>query len=499
MTATVTPAPRILPQNGEPPNPTGEYVLYWMIAARRTRYNFGLQRAVELAAELGRPLLVLEAIRADYPFASDRFHAFLIQGMRDNARDFAKSRARYYPYVEPSAGAGSGLLEALAHRSAAVVTDYYTAFFLPRMVAAAARRCAVRMEAVDSSTLIPVSEHGRGFPTARGYRAFMQRTLKDHLSRFPLESPVDRFEGPAVTIPAAILGRWPAADLTRPIEKILASLPIDHSVGAVEQTGGSAAAAKRLRTFLDAGLGRYADDHNHPDADGTSRLSPYLHFGHLSIHELFASVMTSERWTTRKLGRTRAGAREGWWGVSASAEAFLDQITVWRELAFNGCHWTPGYGSYASLPGWARMTLEAHRRDRRPHLYALEELDAARTADDVWNAAQRQLRQDGWFHGYLRMLWGKKMLEWTREPAEVLDFMAHLMNRYSLDGRDPVSTLNYGWVLGQHDRPWPERPIFGTVRYMTSASTKRKLRMKAYLTRYGVPAAQPAMFDDPTS
>lgn len=480
----MTPAARILSQNDAPLDPSGQYVLYWMVAARRSRYNFGLQRAVELATELRRPLVVLEALRAGYPFASDRFHAFVIHGMRDNARDFAKSRARYFPYIEPSPGAGSGLLEALSRSSAAVVTDYSPAFFLPRMVAAAARRCAVRMEAVDGSTLIPVSAHGRGFPTARGYRAFMQRSLKEHLPQFPLEAPLDRFDGPAVRIPASILERWPAADLARPLEKILASLPIDHSVGAVEQTGGSAAAAKRLRTFIERGLGRYADDHNHPDADGTSRLSPYLHFGHLAVHELFAGVMTAERWTSRKLGRTRAGAREGWWGVSADAEAFLDQITVWRELAFNGCHWTPGYGSYAALPAWARTTLEAHRRDRRPHLYSLEDLDAARTSDEVWNAAQRELKQDGWFHGYLRMLWGKKMLEWTREPAEVLDRMAHLMNRYSLDGRDPVSTLNYGWVLGQHDRPWPERPIFGTVRYMTSASTKRKLRMRNYLARH---------------
>jgi deoxyribodipyrimidine photo-lyase len=499
MAASVTPAARIIPQNERPVNPAGDYVLYWMIAARRTRYNFGLQRACERGAELRRPVIVLEALRAGYPFASDRLHAFIVQGMHANARDFEKTGVTYYPYLEPSPGAGSGLLEALAARAAVVVTDWYPAFFLPRMVASAAKRCRVRLEAVDSNTLIPVGEHGRGFPTARGYRAFMQRTLKEHLTRFPLETPLQQVDGPRAKVPDVVVKRWTPLDLTVAPERLVASLPIDHSVAVVPQSGGSHAANTRMRTFLDGRLRQYGDDHNHPDADGTSRLSPYLHFGHLSVHELFAGVMTAERWTTRKLGTARAGAREGWWGVSPSAEAFLDQITVWRELAFNGCHWTPGYGTYAGLPAWARATLDTHRSDRRPHLYSLAQLDAAATNDDVWNAAQQELRQNGWFHGYLRMLWGKKMLEWCRDPAEVIDRMSALMNRYSLDGRDPVASLNYGWVLGQHDRPWPERPIFGTVRYMTSASTKRKLRMKRYLARYGAAGpAQGSMFD-PTS
>ena len=500
----ITPLARIHRQNDRPLNPEGDYVLYWMIAARRTRYNFGLQRACELAAELRKPLVILEALRAGYPFASDRFHAFVVGGMADNGRDAVKTRALYYPYVEPEAGAGSGLLEALASTSAAVVTDRFPAFFLPRMVATAAERCSVQMEAVDCNTLIPAEEHGRAFPTARGYRAFMQRNLRQHLAAFPEETPLALAPHLRATLPSAITTRWPAAALAAPLARLLAGLPIDHSVAPVSIPGGSHHAGQTMQRFVETKLRPYGDDHNHPDADGTSRLSPYLHFGHLSVHELFAAVMTAERWTTRKLQKTRAGAREGWWGVSGGAEAFLDQITVWRELAFNGCHWTPNYGAYAALPAWARATLEAHRGDPRPHLYALDDLDTANTADEVWNAAQRELRTEGWFHGYLRMLWGKKILEWCREPADALDRMEALMNRYSLDGRDPVSYLNYGWVLGLYDRPWPERPIFGTVRYMTSASAKRKLRMKAYLERYGGAEAavtQTSMFgeDEPTS
>jgi deoxyribodipyrimidine photo-lyase len=260
--------------------------------------------------------------------------------------------------------------------------------------------------------------------------------------------------------------------------------------------GGSEAAARALQSFVEHRLAAYEADHNHPDADGTSRLSPYLHFGHLSAHEIFSAVMTHERWTTRRLGgagtstspggRGQAGgARAGWWGLPPSAELFLDQLAVWRELAFNAAEWMPGYDTYATLPTWARQTLERHRGDPRSGRYELATLDAAATGDEVWNAAQRQLAAEGWFHGYLRMLWGKKILEWSAEPADALGHMEQLMNRYSLDGRDPVAYASFAWVMGRYDRPWPERPIFGTVRCMTSASAKRKLKMKRFLEKYG--------------
>ena len=484
---TSIPTSRIRPQNAASVNPAGDFVLYWMTAARRPASNYGLEHATSLARELGKPLVILEALRVDYPDASARLHRFVLEGMLVNARAFKKS-VLYYPYVEPTAGAGKGLVEALSACACVVVTDWYPAYFLPRMLATVAPRIRVAVHAVDSNGLIPVSEHGRAFPTARGYRAFVQRSLRDHLGHFPSDNPLSALDGSARLdrLPAAIERRWPATPVDRLIEPhaLIATLPVDQSVQPVAMAGGHDAATRMLETFLHRKLQIYADEHNEPDADCTSRLSPYLHFGHISAHEIFAALMTHERWTTRKLGKVRAGAREGWWGVSESAENFLDQIAVWRELAFNGCAWTPDYRAYNSLPVWARTTLEAHLDDPRPHLYSLAQLEGADTHDQVWNAAQRQLRSEGWFHGYMRMLWGKKILEWCRHPAEALERMETLMNRYSLDGRDPVSYLNYGWVLGRHDRPWPERPIFGTVRAMTSASAKRKLRMKDYLTRF---------------
>jgi deoxyribodipyrimidine photo-lyase len=493
------PSTRIRPQNDAASNPSGRYVLYWMTSARRARSNFGLQRAAELAASSERPLVVLEALRCDHPYACDRFHRFVLQGMAANQRSFHDRPVLYYPYVEPEKGAGRGLLAALASQASDVVTDWYPAFFIPAMNRAAARHVPVRFEAVDSNGLIPVASHGRAFPTARGYRAFMQRVLREHLPHVPTDDPSAAVEA-ALTLEDLsrhVRVRWPpaGADLLVADTAALARLPIDHSVGPAPAAGGSDAAHAALRGFVRRKLASYAEDRNHPDLDATSRLSPYLHFGHIAAHEIFSAVMTSERWTSRRLGHGAAGAREGWWGVSPAAEAFLDQLVVWRELAFNGCAWTERFEAYDTLPAWARETLEAHQRDPRPHVYSRDTLERAATADPVWNAAQRQLVAEGWFHGYMRMLWGKKILEWTRKPAAALGVMEHLMNRYSLDGRDPVSHAGYGWVLGRYDRPWPERPVFGTVRCMTSQSARRKLEMARFLDRYGEPRSRD-LFDD---
>ena len=468
-------------------NPSGKYVVYWMTSARRLGWNFGLQRAVDHAVTLGRPLVILEALRCDYPGANDRLHRFILDGMAVNRRRAARSRALYYPYVEPSRGDGRELLATLASEASVVVTDWYPAFFLPRMIDVAARRLTVRLETVDSNGLIPLAEHGRAFTAARFYRAFVQRVLRDHVAKVPDETSLRRLgRGPRLAaLPRSISKRWPAATDSMLASGVsaLARLPIDHSIEPVSVRGGSDAARKVLGDFIAQKLSGYDVHRNSPDDDGTSRLSPYLHFGHLSAHELFSAVMTHERWTTRRLGAKAGGRREGWWGVSSGAEAFLDQLVVWRELAFNGCEYVKDYVGYDSLPEWARRTLEAHACDQRPQIYTVSQLESAATHDPIWNAAQRQLVAEGWFHGYLRMLWGKKILEWSARPADALLTMRTLMDRYALDGRDPNSYAGYGWVLGRYDRPWPRRPIFGTVRYMSSASTQRKLKMKRFLER----------------
>lgn len=462
-------------------------VLYWMIAARRPASNHALDRAVAWAVALRLPLVVLEPLRLDYPWASDRLHRFVIDGMRANAAAFARAPVLYYPYVEPSPGAGRGLLEALASRAAIVVTDEFPCFFLPRMVAAAARSIDVRLEAVDGNGLLPLAATSRTFAAAAHFRWYVQKTLPDQLRGFPAERPFAGVRIPVLDrLPAGMGSRWPAAArrLLNGGASELRSLAIDHGVPPAPIRGGHAAARRALTAFVSRRLDRYAEAHNHPDDRGTSRLSPYLHFGHLSAFEVFNAVMRREKWSRRRLPARATGSREGWWRVSPGAQAFLDQLVVWRELAYNMCATRPDdYDRYETLPAWAAATLEKHATDPRPHLYTRLELETARTHDPLWNAAQRELRRDGWFHNYVRMLWGKKILEWSETPQAALDTMTVIMNRWALDGRNPNSYAGFFWVLGRYDRPWPERPVYGRVRSMSSERTAGKVRVTQYLRK----------------
>jgi len=486
------PVVRIRVANAAPVRPHGDYVLYWMIAFRRTTWNFSLQRAADWAAALRKPLVVFEPLRAGYPWASDRLHRFVLDGMADNARRLAPLARRgvhYWPYVEPWAGAGKGLLEALAARASVVVMDDYPGFFLPRMVAAAAGRLEARLEVVDSNGLLPLRATDRVFPTAFSFRAFLQRELPAHLECFPQPDPLNQLTLPPLGgLLRAIEQRWPpaAGEMLAGEVGALSQLPIDHSVPVAPLRGGAQAARKRLREFLARPIDDYADSANEPDLDVRSGLSPYLHFGQISAHEAFAGLMRHEGWSPAQLSEKRGGQREGWWNVSPAAEAWLDQLITWRELGYNMAAKRDDYDQYESLPGWARATLEKHARDRRPHVYSLEEFAAAATHDPLWNAAQRQLLREGRIHNYLRMLWGKKILEWSPGPREALAVMIDLNNRYALDGRDPNSYSGIFWCLGRYDRAWgPERPIFGTVRYMSSENTARKLRVAEYVRKYG--------------
>lgn len=480
---------RIRAVNDLPVRPDGEIVLYWMTAFRRTRWNFALDRAIHHARTLNRPLVVFEALRSGYRWASDRLHRFVLDGMRDNVARFARGPVRYYPYVEPSWGEGQGLLAALARNACVVVGDDYPAFMFPRMVAAAASQVPVRLELVDANGLLPMRAAPQVFPTAYALRRFLQRALPEHLVQMPAADPLQGLRLPPVpALPDDLRRRWPDAG---PAElaatpAILGGLPIDHSVPPVGYAGGERAGRERLRAFLRDQLAAYGERRNEPEADATSRLSPYLHFGHVSAHEVFAELARQEEWSPARLAPTGRGARSGWWRMSESAEAFLDQMVTWRELGFNLCWQRTDYDQYGSLPDWARRTLALHARDRREHVYSLDQFEAAATHDPLWNAAQRQLVREGRIHNYLRMLWGKKILQWTPDGETALGVMVELNNKYGVDGRDPNSYSGIFWVLGRYDRAWgPERPVFGTVRYMTSENTARKVRVREYLRTYG--------------
>jgi len=479
------PAARITAANTAAVRTGGDYVLFWMIAARRTRWNFALDRALEWCTDLGKPLVVLEALRCDYPWASDRLHRFVMDGMADNAKRLDRPGIRYVPYLEPEPGAGRGLLAALAARACAVVTDEFPCFFLPHMVRAAAAHLDVRLEAVDGNGLLPLRATDRAFLTAYSFRRHLQNTLRDHAAA-PRPDSLARLDLPdSPTLPRAVTSRWKPATAA-----VLAAgpgaFPVDHTVPPSPLPGGETAARTRLREFVRTRLEGYADHHNDFDPVGTSGLSPYLHFGHVSAHEVFRAVTERERWSFAQCSSRNDGRRAGWWNLSPGAEAFLDQLVTWRELGYNMCFHREDYADYDSLPPWARETLRDHETDSREHVYDLPAFENAATHDPLWNAAQRQLRREGVIHNYLRMVWGKKILEWTASPREALAIMIELNNKYGLDGRNPNSYSGIFWCLGRYDRPWgPERAIFGKIRYMSSENTARKLRVAPYLERYG--------------
>ena len=487
VTTMGAPAERIRVVRDVPEDARRDYVLYWMTAARRLEGNFALDQAVARAQALGKPLVILEALRAGYRWASDRHHAFVLAGMDEHRQRLDGGPVAYHPYVEPEAGAGRGLLAALAERACLIVTDDAPVFFLPRMLAAAAERVDCRVEAVDSCGMLPLSLVDRPFSSAYHFRRFLQKHLGPHLSELPGVDPLDGAGLPRGAIPEAVSARWPAAspELLAGTPEALASLAIDHDVAPSPIKGGASAARERLDRFVADRLDRYGEGRNDPDGDASSGLSPWLHFGHISPHEIFRRVAAREGWSPARLGSDASGKRHGWWGMSASAEAFLDELVTWREVGFGFCQVVPGYDRYDSLPDWARETLAEHASDPRPWTYTLEEFEQARTHDEIWNAAQRQLLREGVIQNYLRMLWGKKILEWSASPQEALATMIELNNRYALDGRDPNSYSGIMWVMGRFDRGWPERPVFGKIRSMSSDATRRKVSLDAYLERWG--------------
>ena len=485
--------------NQAPVRPDGAYVLYWMVAARRTTWSFALDEAIELCRELRLPLLVFEPLRVGYPWASDRLHRFVLQGMADNRRRCQAAGITYLPYVEPSAGDGQGLLQALAEDAAAVITDDFPCFFLPRMQQAAADKLGVRLQTVDGNGLLPMRAADKVFLRAVDFRRFLQKNLAPHLLDIPQADPFgDAADATdhdtaallqGAVIPEPVSKRWPEAssEMLTADAATLATLAIDHSVGPTPTDGGSVAAQTLLDDFIARRLGRYQEGRTDLVDRSTSELSPHLHFGHISSHQIFHAVAAQQDWSPGHIDQgLRNGKREGWWGMDANAEAFLDQLATWRELGFNMCWQQDDFDTYESLPAWARSSLEEHQGDERPYLYDLDELAQARTHDEVWNAAQRELRCEGFIHNYLRMLWGKKILEWSPTPQDALAVMIELNNRYALDGRDANSYSGIFWCLGRYDRAWgPERPIYGKIRYMSSDNTRRKMRLNEYLTRFG--------------
>jgi deoxyribodipyrimidine photo-lyase len=461
----------------------GDYVLYWIQAYRRLERNHALDYALRCAAELRKPLVVYEGLRLDYPWASQRLHRFVLEGMAANAAAAPRLGLNYWPFVETPKAPARGLLKRLAARAALVVTDDFPCFIVPGQGQALARAVDVPVLAVDGNSVVPLSLLGPPVSAASHLRPRIHKSFAEAWANRAARKP--RLSASAGRRVEAPFDTWRAEDL----DAFVASLPIDASVAAVPgMPGGAPAARARLKRFVRARLRGYAEERSgpaSPEAGHASGLSPYLHFGHASIEEVVESVLaTTGDWTPDELRIHARGKREGFFSDDADVNAFLDEALTWRDVGF---HWhrsrREDAGSLESaLPAWALATLRSHARDKRAYVYSPQEWEEGATHDPLWNAAQRELRATGTIHNYMRMLWGKKVIEWSRTPDEACATLENLNNKYALDGRDPSSYTGILWCFGLFDRPWaPERPVFGSVRYMSSENTARKFRMGPYL------------------
>lgn len=445
---------------GREPGPRhgGEMVLYWIQTTHRAHDSPALDFAVGQANALGLPLLVYHGLRPDYPWASDRLHTFILESAADLYREFERRGIQYAFYLERARVPGSASpLVALADRAALVVTDWFPAFIVPRQVRALRERTETPVIAVDGCTIVPLRYHEKEFVSAAAFRPKIMAALPRFLeSRRAPDLRVRR----SVELPFD-----PAVPGATPILDLVAACDIDHSVPPSPLfRGGPAAARERLGRFLESGLPRYAAERGDPNAGATSMLSPYLHFGNLSPREVLLAA--------REAGPAEPFAR------------FQDELVTWRELSFNFVQWNRRHRTVDAIPAWAREELSRGEADPRPALYGDGELEHARTADELWNAAQRAYLRDGWMHNTLRMLWGKAVLQWTPTAAEALRVLEHLNNKYALDGRDPNTYAGIHWVFGKFDRPFYRRPIYGTVRYQSLRAAGGKFDVPAYVRRY---------------
>ena len=442
---------RVAPLNAQPVVASRGFVLLWLQGQRRIRENLAFAHAQRRANELGKPLVVYEGLRRDYPHACARFHRFILDGAADNARDCEEQGVAYAFFLE-TGQTPRGVLHALSARASLVVTDWLPTFIHPGQTRRLAVRASCLVEGVDAAGSVPLST----FPAPQiGARTVRPRLWKavvlKHAPRIPARvKPPARFD-------------WGFDPLRAPWEDVSGVPPLPAPVEGVR--GGRTAGLARLREFIKNKLSGYAESRNEPSSGSSSWMSPYLHFGHVGATEIALAVRAAH-------------------APAQDEESYLEELLVRRELALNFCARVKNYGSVEALPPWAQKSLAAHAADPRQRV-SLEDLDAARSPDPVWNASQRQLVEEGRIHGYLRMLWGKNLLVFSKDAAEALRRMALLNDRYALDGRDANSWAGFQWCLGMHDRPFPERPVFGVVRSMTSASALRKLDLGPYLARFG--------------
>ena len=453
------PAARLHRLDDRPPA-RGKFVLYWMQQSQRAEFNPALEYAVEQANALRLPTLVGFALTS-FPGANGRHYRFMLEGLRETAKRLAARGLGFCLRIGPP----EEVVPELARNAALLVGDVGYLRVQLAWRTAVAKRVACPVVLVEGDAVVPVetvSDHAEF--AARTIRPKIHRLLAEYLKPLKPVKVAVPFAGPAQD----------SLDLADP-DALVRRLGVDDSVPAAAAVGGAAAARRLLDRFVAHRLAEYAEAASDPVADGCSGLSPYLHFGQISPLEIALRVAESD-------------------APRVATDAFLEQLIVRRELSLNACWFNPGYDRYDTLPAWALKTLDQHRKDKREFVYSRAQWEAGATHDPCWNAAQAEMVRSGRMHNYMRMYWGKKILEWSRTPEEAFETALFLNDKYELDGRDPNGCVGVAWCFGRHDRPWTKRPVFGTIRYMNANGLRRKFDVQAYVERWLGPAATGRLF-----
>jgi deoxyribodipyrimidine photo-lyase len=446
--------PRVTVRRGGAPLKDAKCVVYWMQRAQRGIDNPALDLAIRIGNELDLPVIAFFSVISNYPHANLRHYAFLNQGLKDIEDDLADRNVGFVVRRPPS----NSLEKLLAEVGAAMVIGDENPCREPeRWRKVLAKRIEPPFWTVDADVVVPSA-------------VFPKHQYMLHIMRPKLLAELPKYLAPMSKIKAKREWKRPRGfesfNVTDNVTEGWSNF--DRSVKPVDSfTGGTHAALKRLKHFVEHGLKDYSRQRNHPETDGTSMMSPYLHFGHISPVTIALACEEAVR-----EGKATASARD----------AYFNELIGWRELSVNFVKYVPNYDSIECAPEWAQNTLREHAGDKRNPECTLEQLERAETYDELWNAGQMQMLKMGWMHNYLRMYWAKKILEWAPNPALAWEWAVILNDKYELDGRDPNGYNGIAWAMGGvHDRPWFDRPIFGTVRYMSGASTGKKFDSKRYI------------------
>lgn len=426
----------------------GDFVLYWMQACQRAVYNNALEFAITEANKLKKPLVVFFGLTDNYCNANLRHYQFMFEGLLEVKHQLNNRGIKFViQYCQNIAES----LAKFSNDACLVITDmgYLINQRQWRQQAAKLLKCCLIQ--IETEVVVPINK-------VSDKREYAARTIRPKILKH-----INQFLVPLKTqdiVKDSVKKDFDSIEIDN-IDKILSELQIDKTILPSSQyQGGYRQAKKLLNNFIEHKLKNYDKDRNDPSIDGLSNMSPYLHFGQISPIEIALKV--------RKAGGN-------------AADVYLEEMIIRRELSMNFVYYTQNYDSYDCLPGWAKATLEKHKKDNRDYIYLQSQLENSQTHDEAWNAAQTQMTITGKMHGYMRMYWGKKIIEWSKTPQKAFQTMIYLNDKYELDGRDPNGYCGIAWCFGNHDRPWGERKIFGTVRYMNIQGLKRKFDVEKYI------------------